>query len=754
MQIHLRKLGRVISPVTRRRTVAGVAAFSLAVLALVATSSPASASVSSDAGFEFADGNLAPQAPINFDWNSFSPTTWTGTSPYRVSAKTVSGWQFAGVEDDQAATADSAFAGGTKQDDDCATVISAKAPNKDDLKRVFLTTKIVNGSVFLGLAWVRIPQNTTSPSAHIGFEFNKATSGNCTGSGLVKRTAGDMLVVYDFEGGSGDPVLTLRRWITSGSCEVGSDTAPCWGQATNLSAAGFAEAKVNTTGSVIDTNTPPTSPATTSVSSTLGTKEFGEAGINLTAAGVFTAGQCESFGKAFAVSRSSGSSATAQMKDLAGPVNFTVANCGGITIRKVTENGDSSFGYTTTGGLSPSTFSLSNGGSQGFGTVATGSYSVTENLTAGQIAAGWTLKNLACTVSGTGTSATPSGSTVNITMAAGGNVDCTYTNHIKLSPTIATLLNGTSNSQTGFPGDSFFDTATLTGATANAGGTVTYTAYSDAACTQNPRDAGTKTVTNGVVPQSDSLVFNSTGTFYWQAVYSGDANNNGATSTCTDEVVTIGKNSPSITTKLNGDQPSISVVVGSSVYDTATLTGATADAGGTVTYTVYSDNACTQDARDAGTKTVTNGVVPDSNSLAFNDAGTFYWQAVYSGDTKNNGATSVCTAEVLTVTPKNPTGTTAQNLLPNDTFTLAGGFSATGTVSFKLFAPSDATCSGTPAYEQTVSLSGGTTAATTNASFLATDAGTWRWLVVYSGDNNNNGVTLACGVERFTIVNN
>jgi hypothetical protein len=30
--------------------------------------------------------------------------------------------------------------------------------------------------VFLGLAWVRIPQNTTSPSAHIGFEFSKGTT--------------------------------------------------------------------------------------------------------------------------------------------------------------------------------------------------------------------------------------------------------------------------------------------------------------------------------------------------------------------------------------------------------------------------------------------------------------------------------------------------------------------------------------------------------------------------------------------------
>jgi uncharacterized repeat protein (TIGR01451 family) len=35
--------------------------------------------------------------------------------------------------------------------------------------------------------------------------------------------------------------------------------------------------------------------------------------------------------------------------------------------------------------------------------------------------------------------------------------------------------------------------------------------------------------------------------------------------------------------------------------------------------------------------------------VTFNTAGTFYWQAVYSGDANNVGATSVCTAEVVTV---------------------------------------------------------------------------------------------------------
>ena len=35
-------------------------------------------------------------------------------------------------------------------------------------------------------------------------------------------------------------------------------------------------------------------------------------------------------------------------------------------------------------------------------------------------------------------------------------------------------------------------------------------------------------------------------------------------------------------------------------------------------YTVYTNTGCTQGAQDAGTKTVTNGGVPDSDPITFN----------------------------------------------------------------------------------------------------------------------------------------
>ena len=100
-----------------------------------------------------------------------------------------------------------------------------------------------------------------------------------------------------------------------------------------------------------------------------------------------------------------------------------------------------------------------------------------------------------------------------------------------------------------------------------------------------------------------------------------------------------------------------------------------------------------------------------------------------------------------------PTIATAQDLIPNDNLTLSGGLGTpTGTVTFNLYDPADATCSQTPAYTQTVAVANGT-AATTNTTFHATTEGTWRWASSYSGDAYNLPATSACGVEQFTIDN-
>jgi hypothetical protein len=411
---------------SRRLLAAVVATVGLVAVGLA----PVAAGPVSDAsGFETDDGNLAVDS--TFDWNGFAPTTWTGTAPYRQARKTVSGWALTGIEDAQAATTDTAFAGGVKQDKDCPVVNTGKAPNKDDLERIYVSSNTVDDEIFLNLAWVRIPQNTTSPSAHIGFEFNQGEE-LCgpASDGLVERTVGDMLIVYDFQGSATDtPTITLRRWTAGGPCEVGNSSPPCWGTALDLTAAGYAEAKVNTSdvGPVPDAIGP-------DGSETLGLNEFGEAGINLTEAGVFSGGECVAFGNAFGVSRSSGNSGTAQMKDLVGPGDINITNCGRVIIRKETipspDDTDTSFAYTTTGGLDPASFSLKDGENRDYGgEVFAGSYSVTETDPGPTFA----LKEIDCDESETshGTTIGVTGATVSFDLKPLDTVDCTYVNELQ-----------------------------------------------------------------------------------------------------------------------------------------------------------------------------------------------------------------------------------------------------------------------------------------------------------------------------------
>lgn len=581
-----------------------------ACLALILGGAVAAQATLSGTTFEGNDGNLI---------HATGGTDWDNVSGRNTGIDVPSG------------SSDNAFGQGTKEDNTAVTVVDGSIPpNKNDLTRFYEASEMgSNGHTYLYLGWERL---VNIGNANLDFEINHAGTpdftASKTGPVTLIRTAGDLLVNYDFAG-SGTPTLSINTWLTAaagntaGQC-FSANTLPCWGNHTTLGSAA-AEGAVNTV-QVTD----PFLPAP----GTLGVGLFGEASIDLTAAGVFPPGTCQAFGSAFVKSRSS-SSFTAELKDFIAPIPVTINNCGSITIKKVTQNepvpGTQSFSYTTSSNLTG--FNLTNGGSQTFAPLTAGTYSVTE----GNQTAPWNFVSLTCdTTSGV----TITGQQVSIALANSQNVTCTYTNHYTNSPSIATTLSGTT------------------------------------------------------------------------------------------------------------------VPVGGTVHDSASLTGATSTAGGTVTYTVYSDNACTAGARDAGTVTVTNGVVPDSNALTFNTAGDFYWQAVYSGDANNNGATSVCTSEHVVITKAQPSVSTAQDLIPNDNFTLSGGSSPTGTITFNLYGPSDTTCSLAPALTQTVTVaSGNGTYGTTNTTFHSTTAGTWRWASSYSGDSNNQSASSACGVENFTINN-
>lgn len=209
------------------------------------------------------------------------------------------------------------------------------------------------------------------------------------------------------------------------------------------------------------------------------------------------------------------------------------------------------------------------------------------------------------------------------------------------SPTIVTAL---SPSTIGL-GGSAKDTAVLNGASATAGGTVTYKAYTNSACIAGAQSAGTKTVTNATVPDSDSITFNTAGTYYWQAVYSGDINNNGVTSLCTAGALTVNKVDPTVTSEIHNDAHGVvtTVSAGTKVHAKAIVTGAGPTPTGKVDFRRYANDTCSPPVADTdGNKTLAAGSFDQTRKFTTVAGQKVSYQVRYQGDTNYNAKDGPC----------------------------------------------------------------------------------------------------------------
>src|SRR5207244_3648837 len=172
----------------------------------------------------------------------------------------------------------------------------------------------------------------------------------------------------------------------------------------------------------------------------------------------------------------------------------------------------------------------------------------------------------------------------------------------------------------------------------------------------------------------------------------------------------------------------------------------------TIIFIIYEPNeaTCSGSATSTGSATVSGNGSYTSSAMTENVAGAYRWIASYSGDANNNGFTTQCNeaGETSTVNKASPTMTTSATATQTaggtiqDTATLSGGTSPTGTISFSLYGPNDATCGG-------MATSAGSATVSGNGSYSSSAvpenvAGTYRWIASYSGDANNNGFTTTC----------
>src|SRR5207248_1301365 len=136
-------------------------------------------------------------------------------------------------------------------------------------------------------------------------------------------------------------------------------------------------------------------------------------------------------------------------------------------------------------------------------------------------------------------------------------------------------------------GASFKDKAKLAGAFGeHVGGTISFELYDKIgrAAGRETSDGPVAVSANGEYESPHGASPTASGTYYWVATYSGDANNKAAVSVCADGPVAIGQATPSIATTQNP----ASGTVGASFKDKAKLAGAFGEhVGGTISFELY-----------------------------------------------------------------------------------------------------------------------------------------------------------------------
>ncbi len=191
------------------------------------------------------------------------------------------------------------------------------------------------------------------------------------------------------------------------------------------------------------------------------------------------------------------------------------------------------------------------------------------------------------------------------------------------------------------------------------------------------------------------------------------------------------------------------------------------DNGGSTGVTSFSfkvNNGTSTTFTAVGTSTTSgsnSAQVPVGNYSVVEDAVTGYDTTYTNSKNANLDCTSLAVTAGATTTCNitnddtiaAPTIATTMKWTLNDSMALTGhriGGTA-ATASFYLY-KDDATCTGTPVFTQTgaaVDDTAGTAATTTG--YTTTASGTYRWVVVYSGNDRNATVTSTCGSEVTTL---
>jgi hypothetical protein len=303
-------------------------------------------------------------------------------------------------------------------------------------------------------------------------------------------------------------------------------------------------------------------------------------------------------------------------------------------------------------------------------------------------------------------------------------------------------------------GTSVHDKATVSGGFGVPTGTVSFSFFSNNACTGAGSAMGAISVdATGVAHPSSSTAALSGGAYGFRAHYNGDTNFTAADSAC--EPLEVRQLVPTVVTEIHNaaHAPVVSVPAGASVHDQATVSGGLGVPTGTASFTFFTNNTCTGQATAMGTIALDGtGVAHPSNSTAPLAAGGYSFRAHYNGDTTYTAADSPCeplsvgqlAAVVITEIHDpghHPVTSVPAGSIVHDKATVSGGLGTpTGTVSFTFFNTN--TCTGQGSSAGTIALVGGIAHPSNSTTPLP--AGAYGFRARYNGDTTYNATDSAC----------
>ena len=268
------------------------------------------------------------------------------------------------------------------------------------------------------------------------------------------------------------------------------------------------------------------------------------------------------------------------------------------------------------------------------------------------------------------------------------------------SPTIGTTADPSDVTLDSSGSPTLKDSATLAGGY-NATGSITFTLYAPDGTTVLDTETVTvsgngtySTPTGYTLPTTGTV----TGTYQWVASYGGDRQQQRRSSIKGDEPVTVDPASPTISTTTDPTEVTVGTVP---FNDSATLAGGLQSERHDHLHAVRGrrhDRAVHRSRDGERQRSLQHDRWGQSRRLRSQIAGTYEWVASYGGDGNNTGVASTVgdepviatTASAFLTTSASPSsvtlGTAGRRVL-NDSATLAGGSSPTGSITFSLYSP-------------------------------------------------------------------